>query len=160
LDKLKTLFHTFVRFRLLFLILAAASILFLLSACAGDSVPSSPSDQEMASSLVSEEVKQAPPEVLDAYQFALSNPDDLKNVPCYCGCSAMGHTSNYDCYIDEVKASGEVVYDGHALGCSICVDITQDVMHMTQEGKSAQQIRAAIDQTYAQYGPSNFPPGK
>jgi hypothetical protein len=72
----------------------------------------------------------------------------------------MGHTSNYSCYVKEVKSSGEVVFDEHALGCSICVDIAQDVMKMTQDGKSPQEIRTTIDQTYSQYGPSNMAPAQ
>lgn len=104
------------------------------------------------------EVQEAAVSVQEAYQFAVANPDALKNVPCYCGCDAAGHTSNYSCYVKEVKPSGEVVFDEHALGCSICVDIAQDVMKMTREGKTPQEMRTAIDQTYSQYGPSNMPP--
>jgi hypothetical protein len=157
---LKVYLDTAIRFRLIFLVMASLSILFLLSACGSSPTPVVTADQDSSNSQLSAEIQQAPPSVVEAYQFAISNPDDLKNVPCYCGCKAMGHTSNYDCYIDEIKPSGEVIYDGHALGCSICVDISQDVMRLTREGKSPEAIRTAIDQTYAQYGPSNFPPGK
>lgn len=106
------------------------------------------------------DVQKAAVSVQEAYQFAVANPDALKNVPCYCGCGAAGHTSNYSCYVKEVKPSGEVVFDQHALGCSICVDIAQDVMKMTRDGKTPEEIRAAIDQTYSQYGPSNMPPAQ
>jgi hypothetical protein len=37
------------------------------------------------------------------------------------------------------------------------VDIAQDVMKLSRQGKSPQEIRAAIDQTFSQYGPSNRP---
>jgi hypothetical protein len=103
------------------------------------------------------EIQNAPAVVKAAYQYALTNSDDLKNVPCYCGCGAEGHTSNYSCYVQEIKLNGEVIHDGHALGCSLCVDITQDVMKMTLDGKTPKEIRAAIDKTYSQYGPSNMP---
>jgi Protein of unknown function with PCYCGC motif len=43
------------------------------------------------------------------------------------------------------------------LGCSICVDITQDTMRLQKQGKSTAEIRSFIDQTYSQYGPSNMP---
>lgn len=69
----------------------------------------------------------------------------------------MGHTSNYACYASGVASNGAIQYDTHALGCSICVDITQDAMRLLQQGKSVEQIRTYIDQTYAQYGPSNMP---
>lgn len=105
-----------------------------------------------------QEMQSAPVNVRQAYQFALANPEILEQVPCYCGCNAIGHTSNLDCYVDDVGASENAVFDSHALGCSICVDITQDVMRMLKDGNSAAQIRATIDQTYAQFGPSNMPP--
>lgn len=105
-----------------------------------------------------DEVRQAPVTVQETYQFAISNPEELKAVPCFCGCGAAGHTSNYNCFIQEVKPDGEIVYDWHALGCSICVEIARDVMRMTKDGKPISEIQAAIDQTYSQYGPSNMVP--
>jgi hypothetical protein len=103
------------------------------------------------------EVKDAPVSVQQAYQFAVANPDVLQQLPCYCGCGAMGHTSNYACYVSGADASGKLQYDSHALGCSICVDITQDAMRMLKDGKSVPEIRSYVDETYAQYGPSNMP---
>jgi hypothetical protein len=93
--------------------------------------------------------------VREAYQFAVANPDLMKQIPCYCGCGAMGHTSNYACYVKGVKPDGSVDFDDHALGCSLCVDITLDARRMLDEGKSAQDIRAAIVANYAQFGPPN-----
>ena len=103
------------------------------------------------------EVQDAPAAVQQAYQFAVANPEVLTQIPCYCGCGAMGHDSNYACYISETGPAGKVVYDSHALGCSICVDITLDTMRMLDEGQTVPEIKATIDQTYAQYGPSNMP---
>ena len=96
-------------------------------------------------------MQNAPTRVREAYQFAIANPDALKNVPCYCGCGGIGHTSNYSCYYNEAKKS----FDEHALGCSLCVDISQDVMKLTRDGKSPPDIRAAIVSTYSQFGPPN-----
>jgi hypothetical protein len=103
------------------------------------------------------EVQSAPVTVQEAYQFAAANPDVMKDIPCYCGCGDIGHTSNYDCYVSNVDAQSNIQFDNHALGCSICVDITQDVMRMLQEGKSPQEARVFIDTTYSKYGPSNIP---
>ncbi|HEX9839208.1 MAG TPA: PCYCGC motif-containing (lipo)protein [Anaerolineales bacterium] len=103
------------------------------------------------------EVQSAPVAVQEAYQFNTANPDIMKDIPCYCGCGDIGHTSNYDCYVSNVDASGNITFDNHALGCSICVDITQDVMRMLRDGKSPQDARAYIDATYSKYGPSNIP---
>jgi hypothetical protein len=102
-------------------------------------------------------VQSAPSVVQQAYQFAAANPDVMKQIPCYCGCDDIGHTSNYQCYISSVESAGKITYDSHALGCSICVDITQDVMRLQKDGKPVTEIKTYIDQTYAQYGPSNMP---
>lgn len=101
------------------------------------------------------QMQNAPTRVREAYQFAVANPDALKNVPCYCGCGAMGHTSNYSCYVKESKANGTTVFDEHALGCSLCVDISQDVMQMTRDGRAPPDIRASILSTYSKFGPPN-----
>ena len=102
------------------------------------------------------EVQGAPAVTQQAYQFAVANPDVMKHIPCYCGCGSMGHTSNYSCYVESVDAAGKVKFDSHALGCSICVDITQDAMRLSKQGKSLQDIKAYVDKTYGQYGPSNM----
>jgi hypothetical protein len=61
-------------------------------------------------------VKQAPPVVREAYRFAVANPEVLSSVPCYCGCGAMGHQSNLDCFIEEMREDGSIVWGYHALG--------------------------------------------
>ena len=40
-------------------------------------------------------------------------------------------------------------------GCSLCVDITQDVMRMTGEGKAPAASRADIVAAYSKFGPAN-----
>lgn len=47
------------------------------------------------------QVQQAPQMVRDAYRFAATHADILHQIPCYCGCGAMGHGSNYDCFWQE-----------------------------------------------------------
>jgi hypothetical protein len=145
-------------FRWFIFLVALLPIVSLLSGCSGSAAHSSDSNEMAPMSEMPTEIQEAPTIVQEAYQFAVTNPDALKNVPCYCGCGTAGHTSNYSCYVKEVKSTGEVVFDQHALGCSICVDIARDVMKMTQDGKSPKEIRTAIDQTYSQYGPSNMDP--
>ncbi len=142
-------------------LIALAILIPLTAVLTGCSAAAANPNVKMASmTQMPAEVQKAPAIVRQAYQFAVSNPDALKNVPCYCGCGAVGHTSNYSCYIKEKKPSGEIVFDQHALGCSICVDITQSVMKMTSAGKPPQEIRAAIDRTFSQYGPSNMAPAQ
>ena len=103
------------------------------------------------------EVEAAPRVVGEAYAFAAQHPDVLKQLPCYCGCGAIGHKSNYDCYITGVDEGGAITYDLHAVGCSICVDITRDTMRLLSEGRSLAEIRGQIDSTYSAFGPSNMP---
>lgn len=135
--------------------LSLISILFLaaLPACSGQST----NDQSMMSlGQMPSEVRSAPAVVQQAYRFAAANPDVMKQIPCYCGCGGVGHTSNYSCYIQSVDGNGTITYDHHALGCSLCVDITQDVMRLQREGKSTQEIRSFVDSSYSKYGPSNM----
>ncbi len=59
--------------------------------------------------------KNAPPNVREAYRFAIANRDVLRQIPCYCGCGDQ-HRSNADCYIKEVKADGKVEFDLMSFG--------------------------------------------
>lgn len=129
----------------------------LLTACGAKS---SVEDHELAMASLDTmplEVQNAPVAVQQAYQFNVANPELMTQLPCYCGCGSMGHTSNYACYVSGVEPDGKITYDTHSLGCSICVDITHDAMRLIQQGKTAPEIKAYVDQTYAQYGPSNMP---
>ncbi len=102
-----------------------------------------------------DQVQHAATSVQEAYRFAVANPEVESAIPCYCGCGAMGHRSNYACFVNRVDGS-ETTFDGHALGCSICVDIALDARRLVGEGKSVKEIRAYIDSTYAKYGQSNM----
>jgi hypothetical protein len=129
----------------------------LLTAC---SAKTSDNDHDLAMASLEampKDVKNAPVAVQQAYRFNVANPDVMTRIPCYCGCGLMGHTSNYSCYVSAVDADGKINYDTHALGCSICVDITQDTMRLVKQGKTVPEIKAYVDQTYTQYGPSNMP---
>ena len=95
----------------------------------------------------------AEPRIQEAYQFAAANPEVLSHMPCYCGCSSLGHKNNLECYL---APSGEV--DQHAAFCGVCVDITQDVMQMTRQGKELAEMRDFIDNKYAKYGPGTDTP--
>lgn len=132
-----------------FLLLAST-----LSACGGasDTLKLASKDNLPA------EVQSAPKTVQEAYRFAAANPDVLEKYPCYCGCGNMGHESNRDCYIKNIAADGTIEFDNHANGCTLCVDITQDVMRLMREGKDAATIRDYIDTTYSPFGPSTDTP--
>jgi hypothetical protein len=136
---------------LMLLLLLAALV---LAACGGKSSPSGSTHAPPLPDFV----RDTPSRVREAYQFAVDHPDELSKYPCYCGCGAMGHASNLSCYISDRAADGTITFDNHAIGCGICVDITQDVMRLRDDSKSAPQIRAYIDAQYSPFGPSTNTP--
>lgn len=137
------------RFWVLLLVILTLTV---LSACSGQSV-STASDMPLPSFL-----NDAPSTVREAYHYAMAHPHELEKYPCYCGCGAMGHTSNLSCYIQEIHEDGTFTFDTHASGCGICVDITRDVIRLKGEGRSSPDIRAYVDATYSAFGPSTNTP--
>jgi hypothetical protein len=121
----------------------------ILAACGG----SGDSDNDAENAVLPEWARNAPPRVREGYLYAVSNPEELAKYPCYCGCGAMGHTSNLSCYIQEIAPDGIITFDTHANGCGLCVDITQDVKRLKGEGQSSPQVRAYIDAQYGSFGP-------
>jgi hypothetical protein len=94
---------------------ALALVLFGLGACqraGGGSVELAMAPE----SALPEFVRGAPPQVREAYRFAIANRELLVAIPCYCGCGAMGHRSNLDCYIKSVRADGSIEFEDHAFG--------------------------------------------
>lgn len=142
------------------LLVLVVVISLLLTACGG-AVSSTAGVKLAPESQLPAEMKDQPTRVKDAYRFAIANPDLLRQIPCFCGCVAEQHESNYNCYVAEDGGPGNVLdFDNHATGCGICVDITQDVMTMSQEGKSVPEMREIINQRYGNFGPSTDKAGK
>ena len=92
------------------------------------------------------------PEVRAAYEYALSNPEILSNIPCYCGCYRLGHENVGNCFIKEVKEDGKVIFEEHGANCGMCYSIVLDSQELFEEGKSVQEIRNYIDNKYSSYG--------
>jgi hypothetical protein len=92
----------------------------ILVGCAGASggAPAASQPFELApESALPDFVRNAPPQVREAYRFAIANPEVVQKYPCYCGCGAAGHRSNLDCYIKERHSDGStIVLDNHAVG--------------------------------------------
>lgn len=127
-----------------------------IAACGGGN--SAPALTMAPASQLPAELRSAPTNVQEAYRFAIANQELLSQIPCFCGCGAVGHKSNLGCYIEEDDQPGNITqYDNHALGCGICVDITRDVMKMLPEGKTVEQMRAIIIDRYGSFGPSTDP---
>lgn len=99
---------------------------------------------------------QAPDSIRVLYRWAVANRDSLQYIPCYCGCGDRQHgyhKSNADCY-GQVR-EGRFVYDPHATGCGVCLNITAQTIRMQAEGRSLAEIRRAVDE---QYGGRGVPP--
>ncbi len=137
------------------MLLALLAPVLSMTGCSAGASASTTQVQMADMSALPAQMQSAPARVREAYQFAVANPEPLKNVPCYCGCGAMGHTSNYSCFIKSDDGQGKIVFDQHALGCSLCVDIAQDVLRLTKEGKSPGDIHSYITSVYSKFGPAN-----
>ncbi len=53
------------------------------------------------------------PEIASVYRFATDYAGDLEYIPCFCGCTNIGHRSNRDCYIQSFNRDGTVTYTSH-----------------------------------------------
>ncbi|GIN87234.1 hypothetical protein J6TS2_36200 [Heyndrickxia sporothermodurans] len=82
------------------------------------------------------------------YQAAAEHQELLEHMPCYCGCGEMGHQNNYDCFIQENKKNGAIVWDEHGVNCDVCLEIAAQSVVDYKNGKSMKEIRKEIDDKY------------
>ncbi|MBM7703124.1 PCYCGC motif-containing (lipo)protein [Metabacillus iocasae] len=84
------------------------------------------------------------------YVAAAKHKEVLENIPCYCGCAdeAIGHRSNYDCFVHETKENGAIVWDDHGTKCQVCLDIAAQSILDFKDGKVMKEIRNDIDEQY------------
>ena len=50
----------------------------------------------------------------DLYRYAVEHGEELKYIPCYCGCGNIGHASNRACYIKREHPDGGKTFTSHA----------------------------------------------
>ena len=62
-------------------------------------------------SVLPELLRNAAPEVREAYRFAILNRETLHYIPCYCGCVYDGHTSNASCYVKDKSPPDKPEFD-------------------------------------------------
>ncbi len=96
-----------------------------------------------------------------AYAFALARPDIVQWLPCYCGCGAMGHMSNLDCFVKPTEGA-PVVFEEHGSYCGVCVETALMGQDMLAEGATLIQMRAAVDMEFGDLAPgtpTDLPPG-
>ncbi|MFF2175419.1 PCYCGC motif-containing (lipo)protein [Lysinibacillus sp. NPDC058147] len=83
------------------------------------------------------------------YQIAGQSTEILEWIPCYCGCGeSAGHKSNLNCFIQEKREDGTIVWDDHGTRCLVCLEIAVQSAKMHKDGMSLKEIRQTIDATY------------
>lgn len=99
----------------IFLMLALGAFLILSSGCSSSGRTKLKALKLAPLSDMPAYVQQAAPEVQEAYQFAVANPEALEHIPCYCGCNSLGHMNNTECYVKTFNPDGTVAeFDNHA----------------------------------------------
>jgi hypothetical protein len=71
---------------------------------------------------------------IHAYELASKIPGVIYQLPCYCYCDRIGHGSLRSCYEST-----------HAAHCSACLKELYFAYQQKKKGKTAAQIRAAIE---------------
>jgi hypothetical protein len=138
--------------RLILLTLMLGMITLAAASC------STPNADSTHLAMVAKYVGNAAPSVRAAYEYAVKHPQELAKYPCYCGCNAIGHTSNLSCFVKRFDVNNAPIFDSHGLGCGICVDIALDVMRLKGEGRPSREVRAYIDARYGGFGASTDTP--
>jgi hypothetical protein len=90
------------------LLLVIIGLVPLLVACAPGAPAGKNADPFAGAPLL---LREAPASVREAYQYALDFPDELAQVPCFCGCEEAGHRNVRDCFVKEIKSDGSVAWD-------------------------------------------------
>jgi hypothetical protein len=88
------------------------------------------------------------------YIAAAKHPHVLNYIPCYCGCGeSAGHKSSLNCFVNELKEDGSIVWDDHGTRCGVCLEIAAKSVIEYSKGKSIKEIRNLIDEAYKEgYG--------
>ncbi|MBU5442350.1 PCYCGC domain-containing protein [Paenibacillus sp. MSJ-34] len=142
--------------RIFLTIASLASAVLLLAACSAKQesnvhhLPNGDLQETTASVAVAPEFLNGQPEVVQqAYRYAAENEELLQWIPCYCGCGqSAGHRNNLNCFVKEIQEDGAVVWDDHGTRCNVCIEIAATSAQMQYEGKTAQEIRDYVDETY------------
>jgi hypothetical protein len=53
------------------------------------------------------------PKVEAVYRYAVEHGETLQYIPCVCGCGAIGHRHNADCYVAERLPGGAITFTNH-----------------------------------------------
>src|SRR5574338_777969 len=95
---------------------------------------------------------QIPQDLHGAYAYAARQKQVLRHIPCYCGCVREGHGSVLNCFVSGFRPDGTPVWTDHSFTCPMCVHIAREVMLMSLQRMSLQQIRQEIEKQYGGMG--------
>lgn len=90
----------------------------------------------------------------DLYSEVHNHMDLLSGIPCYCGCMDgteidEPHGSLLRCYWAEHPADdGSVTWTDHSTGCGICKKEMEEVIALSKQGKTLEEIVAYINDNY------------
>jgi hypothetical protein len=98
------------------------------------------------------------PQVEAAYAYAMARPDVIAWLPCYCGCVAMDHRSNLDCFFKPTTPGMPLEFDEHASYCDVCVETALMAKGMLADGASLRAIRDRVDATFGGRAPGTVTP--
>lgn len=84
-----------------------------------------------------------------AFVFAAEHPEVASYVPCYCGCQAMGHNGNEDCFVKARAENGDVTeWEPHGVECAVCIEVATRSRQMQASGAGAGSIRSAVEREF------------
>ena len=101
------------------------------------------------------------PHTSDLYKAVHDHAGIMSGVNCYCGCAEglaveTPHDSLLRCYVAEHPADeGGVTWTNHSTSCGICKKEMEDVIALSKQGKTADEIREAIDASFKPNKSSN-----
>ncbi|MEC1180782.1 PCYCGC motif-containing (lipo)protein [Metasolibacillus meyeri] len=137
--------------------LSLVAIVLLLAACSskeeahdGHAHSNGDIQEETASAeILPSFLDEQPENIRLTYQIAGQATELLEWIPCYCGCGeSAGHRNNLNCFIQEVKEDGAVVWDDHGTRCIACLEIALQSAKMYKDGMELKEIRETIDEMY------------
>ena len=87
---------------------------------------------------------------VDLYAGVYKYMQILEHLNCYCGCMEANdpHDSLLRCFLVGTGGDGSVTWTDHGANCGICLMELQDAITFAKQGKSADEIRDAIDAKY------------
>ncbi|RCW45645.1 PCYCGC motif-containing (lipo)protein [Paenibacillus prosopidis] len=94
------------------------------------------------------------PHTSELYAAVNDHAHIMSGINCYCGCMdgvavETPHDSLLRCYVAEHPADeGSVTWTSHSTSCGICKKEMEDVIALSKQGKTVDEIRDAIDAAY------------